>query len=121
MNFNEFPGLQNLCLCVVSSQKSPEKKNENSDRSAPCPGPRPNTSAVPASRNPELQGKLGKDGKLTAEERQRRIDNKLCLFCGGTGHMARDCPKRNKDSKARSATTKATEPAPVAESSDSKK
>ena len=105
-----------------SSQKPSEKKADNSDRPASRPAAsRPNTNATPASRNPELQGKLGKDGKLTAEERQRRFDNKLCMFCGGTGHMARDCPKRNKDQKARSATIKTTEPAPVAESSDSKK
>ena len=103
-----------------SSQRSLETKNDNSDCSAPRPGLRTNTNAMPASRNPELQGKLGKDGRLTSEERQRRFDNKLCMFCGGTGHMARDCPKRNKDLKARSATTQATEPAPVAESSDSK-
>ena len=103
-----------------SSQKTLEKKNDNSDHSAQCPGPRLNTSAMPASCNPELQSKLGKDSKLTAEEQQQRIDNKLCLFCGGTGHMAHNCSKHNKDLKAQSATTKAMELAPVAESSDSK-
>ena len=38
-------------------------------------------------------GKLGKDGKLTPQERQCRMDNSLCLFCGKTGHIAKDCPK----------------------------
>ena len=38
-------------------------------------------------------GKLGKDGKLTPQERQRRMDNSLCLFCGKTGHIAKECPK----------------------------
>ena len=40
-----------------------------------------------------LADKLGKDGKLTLQERQRCFDNKLCIFCGGTGHTAKDCPK----------------------------
>jgi hypothetical protein len=102
-----------------TSQKSAGKKPENSDRSSQRPTSNRPTQALPATRSPELQGKLGKDGKLTAEERQRRFDNKLCMFCGGTGHMARDCTKRN--AKARSSTTKTTETATVAESSDSKK
>ena len=42
---------------------------------------------------PDLMGKLGKDGKLTPQERQRRMDNSLCLFCGKTGHIAKECPK----------------------------
>jgi Retrotransposon gag protein/Zinc knuckle len=42
---------------------------------------------------PDLTGKLGKDGKLTPQERQRRMDNSLCLFCGKTGHIAKECPK----------------------------
>src|SRR5882724_2932529 len=29
---------------------------------------------------PNLSSKLGKDGKLTPQERQRRLNNKLCLF-----------------------------------------
>ena len=40
---------------------------------------------------PDLSDILGEDGKLTAEERQRHLDNELCLFCGGPGHSARDC------------------------------
>jgi hypothetical protein len=45
-------------------------------------------------RNPfTISDILGKDGKLTTQERQRRFDNNLCLFCGGTGHMVNACPK----------------------------
>jgi len=29
---------------------------------------------------------------ITAEEKQRRRDNKLCLYCGGKNHFAGDCP-----------------------------
>lgn len=41
-----------------------------------------------------------KDGKrfkpLTIEERKRRMDNNLCLYCGEPGHRVPQCPQRNK-------------------------
>jgi hypothetical protein len=47
---------------------------------------------------------LGKDGKLTSEERQRRLNKKLCLFCGGPGHTAWDCSKStSRTAKGRAA------------------
>ena len=59
-----------------------------------------NPEAMPKGKSPEntkpgpdFVGKLGKDGKLTPQERQRRMDNSLCLFCGKTGHIAKECPK----------------------------
>jgi len=51
----------------------------------------------------DLTNKLGKDGKLTADERKRRLENNLCMFCGGTGHFADNCPKKTKKAKARAA------------------
>jgi Retrotransposon gag protein len=36
-------------------------------------------------------------GKLSSAERSRRINNNLCLYCGGSGHSAQNCP--NKKSK----------------------
>ena len=43
--------------------------------------------------SPDLNGKLGKDSKLTPQECQRCMDNSLCLFCGKTGHIAKEYPK----------------------------
>jgi hypothetical protein len=64
------------------------------------------SSNKPSSNAPDLTGKLGKDGKLTAEEHKRRLDNRLCLFCAGMGHSARDCPKStSRAAKGRAATT----------------
>jgi hypothetical protein len=61
---------------------------------------RQNKSAKPTSAStsstpkaPDLNTKLGKDGKLMAKEHQRCFDKKLCLFCGGPGHSAWDCTK----------------------------
>jgi hypothetical protein len=58
------------------------------------------STSTPKKPAEDLTGKLGKDGKLTKEERQRRFDNNLCLFCGSTGHKVSDC---RKATKARSA------------------
>ena len=43
--------------------------------------------------DPDLTGKLGKDGKLTPQECQCCMDNSLCLFCGKMGHITKECPK----------------------------
>src|SRR5882724_4908307 len=72
-------------------------------RSLPKILPRRTTSlALPRARAqllnrrspPNLSFKLRKDGKLTPQEHQCCLDNKLCLFCGSTaGHVAKYCPK----------------------------
>ena len=43
--------------------------------------------------SPNMTGKLGKDGKLTPQERQHHMDNSLCLFCRKTRHITKECPK----------------------------
>jgi hypothetical protein len=36
--------------------------------------------------------------RLSPEERQKRIDENRCLYCGGFNHMAWDCPNKPKTS-----------------------
>ena len=76
-------------------------------------------SVVATTRNSaSISDKLGKDGKLTPQERQRRFNNNLCMFCGGVGHTAKDCNKASSSAakaKARAAQVKEKE------SADSKK
>ena len=65
------------------------------------------STSVPST--PSIADKLGKDGKLNSEERQRRFDNNLCLYCGGTGHQTKDCKKAASSAikaKARAAQVK---------------
>jgi len=67
--------------------KSEPKATQNPDAQS--------RAKVPESlrATPNLTRKLRKDGKLMPQERQCRLDNSLCLFCGRTGHMAKECPK----------------------------
>jgi len=84
--------------------KEKDNKNKSSDKSKSSSSAKPTSSETPAH--------LGKDGKLTEEECQRRIKDKLCMFCRQPGHMARDCPKStSKSSKAKARTAKAVTPA----------
>jgi len=78
------------------------------------------SSDAKKSATPDLSSKLGKDGKLTPQERQRRMDNKLCLFCGNSGHQAKECPKSTSaTSKAKASKTEPDKSASTG--SDSKK
>jgi hypothetical protein len=42
--------------------------------------------------------KFKSHGKLTKEERERRYQNNLCLYCGESGHKVNSCPKRSERS-----------------------
>jgi hypothetical protein len=44
----------------------------------------------------ELDAWRPKFKKLSDEEKKRRMDNKLCLYCGKPGHFSDKCPSRPK-------------------------
>jgi hypothetical protein len=47
--------------------------------------------------------------KLTPEERDRCMKQGLCLMCRRKGHMARECPERNKNWKGKNQQTRTQE------------
>jgi len=51
----------------------------------------PTQKANKLGKTAELSDMLGKDGKLTSEERKCRFNMNLCMFCGATGHKDKDC------------------------------
>ena len=65
-----------------------------------------------------IADKLGKNGKLTSEERERCMKERLCLYCGEKDHVAHDCPKAQA-ARARSANVSA--PKQKSDTVDSKK
>ncbi len=62
------------------------------------------SSSSTKAKNPHAD-KLGKNGKLTAEERDRRFKLQLCLFCGLSGHKVTDCPSAKNSAKGKASST----------------
>ena len=84
-----------------SGSSGNKSHNSNSGNSSKSSKPANNSSSSSSS----APSHLGKDGKLTPAERQRRLDNNLCMFCAGAGHKAKDCRKPTSSAaKARAAT-----------------
>jgi hypothetical protein len=96
-----------------SSNNSNKKPTHNHNHNAPSTSNNKSGKTTSSSGNSaSLSDKLGKDGKLTPQERQRRFDNNLCMFCGGPGHTAKDCKKSTSSAskaKARAAQAKEKE------------
>ena len=55
---------------------------------SPAPKKQPNTLQV------DLSSKLASNGKLTSNERKKRLKNNLCLYCGVGDHKLDSCPKK---------------------------
>ena len=85
-----------------SKGKSKEKDNKSKGSDNKSKGSS-SSSGTSKSTTPDAPSHLRKDGKLTEEEHQWCIKDKLCMFCGQPGHMVKDCPK----STSKSAKTKA--------------
>jgi len=86
-----------------NSSKSSKEKSKAGNTASPAAAGLSKTTNNPSSSGSnrlDLTNKLGKDGKLTADERKRCLDNNLCMFCGGPGHFADNCPKKTKKAKA---------------------
>ena len=99
------------------NQASSSSSNQNNQNKHHKKSSTPNNSGSSHNnsekKTSDLGDKLGKDGKLTAAERSRRFANNLCLFCGGVGHTAKECPKSSSSAakaKGRAAKTKSDKP-----------
>jgi hypothetical protein len=72
---------------------------------------------VPPRTNPAHNGPVPMDidalktrrGPLSPEERTRRFNNQLCMFCGETGHFKYNCPAKSVTGKKQAASM-STEP-----------
>jgi len=69
---------------VASSTKNPSSKPSL----FPAPKKQPNTPWV------DLSSKLANNGKLISDERKKRLENNLCLYCGAGDHKLDSCPKK---------------------------
>ncbi|KIM52957.1 hypothetical protein SCLCIDRAFT_32242 [Scleroderma citrinum Foug A] len=85
----------------TSTSKTGNEKPKSSNSATSSPS----KTSFSGSLKPDLNGKLEKDSKLMAAERKRRLDNNLCMFCGGTRHFTDKCPKKTSKAKARTMAT----------------
>ena len=91
------------------SQNSQNKSNDSNKK------PNNQNNKSENSDKPRDTKHLGKDGRLTTEERNRRIKEGLCLYCGQKGHNAKDC-KKSQAARARAAMVSEESSAPTASS-----
>jgi len=92
------------------------QQSKNKDQKKPQPAANSSNSG---NKTNSISDLLGPDGKLKPEERQRRMDNNLCLRCAKAGHKVNDCPVVSKAKpKGRAATVSTpSAPTPVADAS----
>ncbi|KAF8824319.1 hypothetical protein HHX47_DHR8000226 [Lentinula edodes] len=99
-----------------------QNNSQPSGSSAPfTPKPKPFSGGKPqnSSNSGQSGGQrpafnhLGADGKVLPSEKERRMKNNLCLFCGGK-HQIADCNKRKaRESKGRAAKVEETPKATI--------
>ncbi|KIO00865.1 hypothetical protein M404DRAFT_29259 [Pisolithus tinctorius Marx 270] len=83
-------------------------KSLASNTSQPPAAPKTGSTNARSSKPEPASNKLSKDGKLTAAKQKRCFDLKLCMFCGGEGHIAKECPKKVAKARAAAAALEAT-------------
>ena len=93
-----------------STSNSPSNTNSNNhsnnSKSSSGSKSKSNSGNSKNSEKPKvnvLTDKLGKDGKLTSDEWEHQLKEKLCLYCGKPGHKALECNK-SASAKGRVAT-----------------
>ena len=91
-----------------NSRGNSSKSGNTTSSASTSSSSKPANKPVSGSTWPDLTAKLGKDGKLTANEQKRCLDNNLCMFCGGTRHFANKCHKKAKQAKACTVATAAS-------------
>lgn len=100
-----------IALALQVDERLRERRAERAQRAGPA---RPSTARSPVApsalfireptpptmsattRSEEEPMQLGRS-RLTPEEREQRMRDRLCLYCGKPGHHIRACPTRPKD------------------------
>lgn len=82
-----------------AKKKQPYYGPEPMDLDANQKKPRPRGQGI-YKQQPKGKKEFKKYGKLSQEERDRRIKEKLCLYCGKPGHQANECRAKNSQMDA---------------------
>ena len=94
-------------LAIHLDARIQERRRDRRETRAPVTTfpPRPATPALnPApARLPEEPMELGRL-RLSREERSRRLQGGLCMYCGSSGHQVQHCPDLQGKDSARQGT-----------------
>ncbi|OMJ07443.1 Retrotransposon-derived protein PEG10 [Smittium culicis] len=82
-----------------------DQKSHNPFRQHIPSGFTPNRTTVPQLQDQTVYMEIDSitsrpRGPLTEKEKTRRYESGLCLYCGGSNHIARNCPKKPNSGKA---------------------
>jgi len=94
----------------LSSAASSIKNLSSKSSPSPAPKKQPNTPQV------DLSSKLASNSKLTSDERKKRLENNLCLYCGARDHKLDSCPKKQTTVSPKGYSASATADTPAAAS-----
>ena len=98
----------------TTGNTSNRKATSSGNLSQPSTSSSSSSGSKPAGKTPDISDKLGQDGKLTSEEHQHRFDKGLCMFCGASGHLAKECHKSgSRAAKGRAAVTETSVATPT--------
>src|SRR3979490_1691146 len=103
-----------------STNSNDNWKTSNNNGNKPSTSGTTLQNANTQKKSADLASKLGKDGKLTQQERQHRFEQNLCLFCGRTGHVAKECLKSTSSAAKGRAVSTTDNKSPDKKNSDAK-
>ena len=93
-------------LCARRREKRGEdhRPPRTANMSTPPPTPTQTPATAPAHATASNSGYYGPAPmdlsavryRLTADEKRKRFDQGLCMYCGGSGHFASNCPNKAK-------------------------
>lgn len=101
-------GNQNASGSKTNAQNNNNNNNQQSKNKDQKKSSASTNTSNPGNKTNNISDLLGPDGKLKPEERQRRMDNNLCLRCGKPGHTVNNCPVTSKAKPKGRAATVAT-------------
>ena len=90
--------LANNASSAIPSRTGPPNTTVSTARPASTVYPASSVSNNTANDQMDLSSSRPR-GPLTTAERERRISLGLCLYCGGSGHVAKICPNSRNTSR----------------------
>ena len=90
-----------ISQCILIDTRLLERAVERKRRTAFAP---PTSSSNPAPSDPmiiDATNSSFRRGPISADERKRRLEQNLCLYCGGSGHQKSNCSNRPGNGQSR--------------------